>query len=141
MVLNCKIIYICEMKMRHSLFYLLFLLFVNNSTFASDSRVINDSFLENFSFYSDDEAIEFTNSPEIYKFFGLQNQKTQSSSFSNILKEKLKPKKKLSSIFWDFKYTIEDLIEDRIIEIITNSNSIQISYKKTDIIFPFHHFL
>lgn len=129
------------MKIRHSLFYILFLFFASNSSFASYNHLNSNSFLENFSFFPGDETIELKNSPEIYKFFALQNVKTQSSTFSNISKEKFKLKKKSSCIFRDFKYTIENKIQDKIIEIISNSNLIHISYKKTDIIYPFHHFL
>lgn len=129
------------MKIRHSLFYILFLLFISNSSFASDDILINNSFLESFSFVTDDEDIEFNNSTEIYKFFGLQNTRTISSSFSNISKEKLKLQKKIFNVFWDFKNTIEDFIKNRITEIISNSNLIHVLYSKTDIIFPFHHFL
>jgi hypothetical protein len=129
------------MKIRHSLFYILFLLFISNSSFALDDILINNSFLESFSFVTDDEDIEFNNSTEIYKFFGLQNTRTISSSFSNISKEKLKLQKKIFNVFWDFKNTIEDFIKNRITEIISNSNLIHVLYSKTDIIFPFHHFL
>jgi len=128
------------MKKSYGFLYLLILLFASNFTFASDT-IIDEKSLDIFLFESGFENIEFKNSPDAHKFFCIQNPKTQSSNFSNLLKEKYKSKKKLSSIFWDFKYTIESIIKDKIIEIISNANSIHISYKKTDIFYPFHHFL